>query len=500
MTNFLTKYFTKKAQINNYPRGFSVGSIPPDFTDSDYLRSYENIGWWHAVVFKIALGLSEVEWTLHDTTDRAKPKEIFEHPLLTFLRLVNPFQTKEEFIGLDTIYMECLGESFWAINFNVGGEPAEAVLPYPNLMSVIPAKAFPYVKGYVYGTGSEAIPLDVNEIIHFKYPNPSNQYRGLGQAKAIGVNLSAERNSDLWVNQFFHNSARPDGVIEFDYNLADEQFDKLKLQWKEQYQGVSKSHKVALLEGGGKYKQIQDSVKDMDFPNLKINNRNIILGVEAMPIGAMGISENVNKANVQAGEYQFAKRIRTLLNWKRAKLQEQLLPKFKDNKNKLLGFREVVPETVEEKVSLAESGIRSSILTIDEARKKRGEDPLGGAIGDCVVVPANMVLIDKEGKVIYQAVQANPLGGNPELPEVDNTKPKSISKQERWKKFEAKTLSQEDDFKDTFKKIFNEEGQEIVKYFEANQKLPDFLDDRKTAEKFKPLIQKTFLSGYEDAL
>ena len=304
--NIFEKLFRTKAPIPNR-NYFNAGGIMPsaNFTSEGMLGLYQSVGWLHAVVFRIALGCSEVEWTLFDASNQDKPKQIYKHPILTLLKQVNPFQTSNEFIALDTIYNELIGESFWALNFNALGEPAEIILPYPNKMSVVPAKNFPFVKGYVYGTGVDAVPFDVNEIIHFKYPNPLNQYRGLAPAKAIGINLDAEQNADKWVNQFFYNSARPDGVIQFDYNLSDEQFDKLKKQWQEKYKGVSKAHQVALLEGGGKYLQIQNTIKDMDFANLKQKNRDVILGVFGMPLSVMGISENVNKANCYDSQTEY---------------------------------------------------------------------------------------------------------------------------------------------------------------------------------------------------
>ncbi len=404
--------------IKKQPRslyGFNAGGlIPTDRNEEGYLRAYGEIGWWHAVLFRIALGLSEVKWTLFDITNREKPKQIYEHPVLNLLRLVNPFQTSNEFIALDSIYMESIGESFWALNFNALNEPAEIILPYPHKMSVVPAKEFPFVKGYVYGWGVDAIPFDTNEIIHFKYPNPLNQYRGLGQAQAIAVNLDAQQNADKWVNQFFYNSARPDGVIQFDYNLSDEQFTKLKTQWNEKYKGVSKAHQVALLEGGGKYVQIQNSVKDMDFPNLQLKNRDIILGVVGMPQSVMGISENVNKANAEAGEYNYARWIvKPRLEWKVAKLQEQLIPKFRNSKNLQLGYEEVVPQTIEQKMLLAESGIKAGYLTINEARKLRGLDPLPN--GDVLLVPLNLIPTPVSGK--FSAPATPPPQVTPPTPE-----------------------------------------------------------------------------------
>ncbi len=501
MPNFLTKFFSRQKQPYFSP-GFSAsGGIPPDFTTKDFLGAYEEIGWWHAVVFRIALGLSEVSWTLHDTTNKKKPEQIYEHPILDFLHLVNPFQTSEEFIALDTIYMECLGEAFWVLSYNRGGEPAEAVLAYPELMSVIPDKVFPYVKGYVYGTGDKAIPLDVKNVIHFKYPNPRNQYRGLGQARAIGINLSAEKNADKWVDQFFYNSARPDGVIQFDYSLSDEQFDKLKKQWLEKYKGVNKAHQVALLGGGGKYVQVQNTVKDMDFPNLKLKNRDIILGIEGMPLSIMGISENVNKANAEAGDYTFARWIvKPRLNWKRAKLQEQLIPKFKNSENLKLGFEEVVPETAEQKRLDAESGMRAGYITVNEARIQTGKDPIPN--GDVLLIPLNLIPTPIKGDM------ATPPEDNPEEEPTEEPQEENPlllkgltpdQKRLHWEAYAKKTERQEEVFKKVFENVFNEQKDLAIAELEATRQLPTLIDEQ-TAKKFEPAIELVYHSAFEEAV
>ena len=524
------------------------GVIPTDWNLTNYLSAYGNIGWLHAVVFRIALGCSEVEWTLYDVANQDKPKQIFKHPVLSLLKQVNPFQTSNEFIALDTIYNELIGESFWALNFNGLGEPAEIVLPYPQNMSVIPDKNFPFVKGYVYGSGSDAVPFDVNEIIHFKYPNPLNQYRGLAPARAIGIILDAEQNADKWVNQFFYNSARPDGVIQFDYNLSDEQFDKLKKQWSEKYKGVSKAHQVALLEGGGKYLQIQNSIKDMDFANLKQKNRDVILGVFGMPQSVMGISENVNKANAEAGDYTFARWIvKPRLDWKKAKIQEQLIPKFRHSENLEIGLQEIVPETTEQKIQSAESGMRAGYLTINEARKMQGYDSLPN--GDVLLVPLNLIPTPINRNMTIGLVEENEKpeqgkpdeneepsvtsgepkskggegsgnfdhegrpgevggsgdGGGGSLVDVFNDNPKSKSltpdqKRIRWEAYALKTERQETMFKRVFDSVFDEQKKLIVAQYEKLGTIPNDLINENTARKFEPAIELIYKQAFEDAI
>jgi len=490
--SILDKIFRSKAPISS--RNFySFGLTPLDRNAEGFLNAYSTIGWLHAVVFRIALGCSEVEWTLFDTTNQDKPKQIFKHPILKLLKQVNPFQTSNEFIALDTIYNELAGESFWALNFNMLGEPAEIILPYPNKMSVVPAQTFPFVKGYVYGTGQDAVPFDINEIIHFKYPNPLNQYRGLSPARSIGINLDAEQNADKWVNQFFYNSARPDGVIQFDYNLSDEQFLKLKKQWQEKYKGVSKAHQVALLEGGGKYIQIQNTIKDMDFPNLKQKNRDVILGVFGMPQSVMGISENVNKANAEAGDYTFARWIvKPRLDWKKAKIQEQLIPKFRRSENLEIGFKEVVPETTEQKISAAESGMRAGYLTINEARKTQALDPIPS--GDVLLVPLNLIPTPIKEEMVKPP---------PEVPEeIIEESFKSLTPDQKrlhWEAYAKKTERQEEVFKKVFNDVFMHQSRQISDYYSKHGQLPD-LNDEETARKFESAIELVYSDAFEEAI
>ncbi len=444
---FYDKWFKKQPRFYNPP--FNVnGLVPPNRTDDGFLRAYGEIGWLHAVVFRIALGCGEVKWELY--TRDEKPKQTLTHPILTLLDHVNPFQTSNEFIELHTVYQNLVGECFWILNFNRLGEPAEIWIPSPNKMSVVPDKD-KFIKGYVYGTGADAITFDVNEVIHFKDPNPLNPYRGLGAAQAIAVDLDIELYSGQWNRQFFYNSARPDGVIEFDYNLSDEQYDKLKKNWTERHGGVNKAHHVALLEGGGKYKQVQNTVKDMDFPNNKLRNRDVILGVYGVPLSIMGISENVNKANAEAGEYTFARWvIKPRLDRIMHKLNEQLVHKFRNSDNLLLAYEEVVPQTIEQKKELAESGMKSGYLKVDEARVLRNLDPIGGEIGESLLIPINMQLTPASGPI--------PVPPTPEPPMVQESVSKTMTDDKRahWDLYAAMTEKQEKLFEEVFLSVFDE--------------------------------------------
>ncbi len=377
-------------------------SSPPDRNLQGYLQAYGEIGWLFAVVSRIAEGVSEAKWRLYSANPKGERTLIYNHAVLDAIEFTNPFQTWQEFIELHQIYMGLTGECFWIINKNKLGEPQELWIAPPERMSVVPSKT-EFVAGYVYQIGSQKIPLTKEEVVHHKLPNPLNSYRGLGPVQALAIDLDSELYAGKWNRNFFYNSARPDGIIGFEGTLSEEQFDRLKKQWGERHEGVSKAHKIGLLEGGGKYQQIQFNAKDMDFKALRLLNRDNILGVYGMPLSVMGITENVNKANAEAGDYTFARwLVKPRLNRIKNKLNEQLIPMFKGAKNLELDFDEVVPQTTEQRIAQAQSGITAGYMTINEARQMNGLDPLSELIGEVLLTPLNLIPTSINEEVIEQ--------------------------------------------------------------------------------------------------
>lgn len=364
-------------------------SVPPDRDIKGYLNAYGEVGWLYAVVTKIAEGVADANWMLYSKGKNGDLTELPAHPAIELLNFVNPFQTFQEFVELHQIYMELAGESFWVINKNRAGIPGEIWIVPPDKMSVVPSKK-DFISGYVYQIGSEKVPLPVNDpyfaVIHHKLPNPTNPYRGLGAIQALAVDLDSELYAGKWNRSFFFNSARPDGIISFEDTLSEEQYDRLKKQWAERHGGSSNAHKLALLEAGGKYQQVSISAKDMDFKALRLLGRDNILGIKGMPLSVMGISENVNRANAEAGDYTFARWIVTpRLKRLQGKLNEQYLPLFPNSQNLILLPEDVIPESQEQKRLYTESGVKTGYMTINEAREIHGLDPLPE--GDVLITP-----------------------------------------------------------------------------------------------------------------
>lgn len=70
--------------------------------------------------------------------------------------------------------------------------------------------------------------------------------------QAIGLQLTTEE----FVARFFGNGAWPGLVLEYAQNLKDETVDKIRESFEGTHGGAANSHRVAILEGGGKLNQI----------------------------------------------------------------------------------------------------------------------------------------------------------------------------------------------------------------------------------------------------
>lgn len=117
------------------------------------------------------------------------------------------------------------------------------------------------------------------------------------------------------------------------------------------------------------------------------------MGIFRVPKTILGITEDVNRANAEATEYVFSKRvIRPRMEFIVDRLNEFYLPLFGlDQKEYRFAFTDPTPQNVELKLKANETGLRAGYLTINEVREEEGRDAIDG--GDVVYLPANLLPI-----------------------------------------------------------------------------------------------------------
>jgi HK97 family phage portal protein len=402
------------------------------------LEAYGSNGTLFAIVDALANGTAQATWRLwHKArTPSVERTEVLSHAALDLLRKPNGFYTQQELVESGQQHQELTGETWLVV-----GRDERSPIPL-ELWVVRPDRMFPvksadtFIAGYVYvGPSGEKIPLRLDEVIMLRRPNPLDPFRGMGPIQSILTDLDASRYSAQWNRNFFVNSAQPDGIIEVDHDLDDEEFRTLTTRWQEQHQGVARAHRVGVLEVGQKWVERKYSMRDMQFVELRNVSREVIREAFRFPKPMLGTVEDVNRANADAAEVVFGRwhTAPRLERWKQA-LNNDLLPMFGDTARDLeFDFEQALPVD-----QAAEAAARATAVTSAVALITQGVEP-AEAFKACdlpemamsapdpdsarrlsAVEALQKIYLATEGGLIVTAPEAraliNELGGNLELP------------------------------------------------------------------------------------
>ncbi len=356
---------------SSIPLGVS-GSSP--WTIQQQLQAYDTVGWLFAVVNRIAFSTATVRWRLYRRQRDGDRVEIFDHPLLLLWRRPNLFYTGLEFRETAQQHIDLTGESYWLLR-RVGRTIVDMWPIRPDRMAPI-RHPTEFLLGYMYSVGLERIALPREDVLFLRMPSPLDGYRGAGPVKGITQDLESEKLAALWNRNFFANSAEPGGIIEFPEAISDADFERLRLRWAEQHQGVANAHRVAFIEGGT-WKDRKITQRDMQFEQMRHVNRDIILGAYGMPKHMLGIAEDVNRANAEAALVLFAREvIRPRLERIKDVVNVDLAPQFGPDLE--LDYEDPVPENRELNTTEAVETYKIGIRQLNEARRLVGEDDIEG--------------------------------------------------------------------------------------------------------------------------
>src|SRR6185436_18023718 len=143
------------------------------------------------------------------------------HPALTLWQKPNPFMTRALFMETVNQHYELTGVGAMVI-YKVGSLPVQLWPVRPDRLSPKP-DATRFLAGWIYQSpDGEKVPLDVDEVLFIRTPNPLDPYGGLSPFGSLSIDMDSARYASLWNRNFFVNGAEPGGVLESPNVLPDE--------------------------------------------------------------------------------------------------------------------------------------------------------------------------------------------------------------------------------------------------------------------------------------
>ena len=199
---------------------------------------------------------------------------------------------------------------------------------------------------------------------------------------------------NLYENALFSNQARPDGVLETDEELDDDDFKDLKKEWHAVYGKVKKAGKTALLDKGIHYKPISFAPRELAFLAGRKTTKEEIANAYGQSLALY--DKDANRANADNATYMHMRdTISPRHRRMEQKMNEQVIIRYDDKL--FCAFENCVPEDKVFKQKVRSEGVDKTI-TRNEIRAEDGRDEKEG--GDNLYIEGSQV----------------PLGTTPETP------------------------------------------------------------------------------------
>jgi HK97 family phage portal protein len=216
----------------------------------------------------------------------------------------NPRQAQSTF--LEAAYLQLLisGNAFIEA-VTLGGEPRELHVLRSDRMRIMPGSDG-WPESYDYTVGSRTVRFaageSVSPILQLRQHNPLDDHYGQSPLEAAASAIDIHNTASRWNKALLDNAARPSGALVYaagGQNMTDQQFDRLRRELEETFQGAGNAGRPMLLEGGLDWKPLSLTPKDMDFIELKnMAAREIALslGVPPLVLGLAGDNTHANYA------------------------------------------------------------------------------------------------------------------------------------------------------------------------------------------------------------
>ncbi len=311
------------------------------------------------------------------------------HPLLALLARPNPRQDGAGFF--ETLYAHLmLAGNAYVEAVTLDNDLRELYALRPDRMRVVPGFEG-WAEAYEYHVGGKAVRFDqsgegVPPILHLTFFHPLDDHYGLAPIEAAAVAVDTHNAAARWNKALLDNAARPSGALVYagpeGSVLSDAQFERLKRELTDTYQGAINAGRPLLLEGGLDWKAMSLSPKDMDFMEAKHNAAREIALAFGVPPMLLGIPGDNTYANYQEANRVFWRQtVLPLAARVGHSLMQWLAPQYGDGL-RLVIDTDRIDALASDRAAAWSRVANAEFLTLNEKREATGYGPVPG--GDAV--------------------------------------------------------------------------------------------------------------------
>jgi HK97 family phage portal protein len=354
---------------------------------AELLAAYAS--WVYACVNVRAKALAGVTFRVNVKRGPDEYEEIVDHPLSLLLESPNPFYTRSELMLLLGQHLDLTGDGYWYIPRNGFGVPGEIWPLPPDKMKVVGSKT-EFIQGYVLDYGTQKIQFKPEEIVHFRYPSPTDVYYGISPLRAAARSVNIDEYQHTLQENLLRKGGVPPIALVTEQTVTDPVRLKMKQDWRDNYGGPENAGNIPILSNGLKVEKIGLNPSEMDWLATSKATRDDILAIFGVPASKLGLVEDVNRANAEANDYTFSVNVvepnLRLIDERMTRSLAQLF----DVKLVIIHDSTIAGDE-RETAEVAKIRISAGMTTINEEREAEGYDPIEG--GDEILVSKTMATL-----------------------------------------------------------------------------------------------------------
>ncbi len=305
------------------------------------------------------------------------------HPLLQLLTHPNARQDGATFLETLVAHLLLAGNGYVEA-VTLDGVVRELYALRPDRIKLIPG-ADGWAEAYEYSVGGRSVRFDQHAsplppILHLTLFHPLDDHYGLAPLEAAATAVDTHNAAARWNKALLDNAARPSGALVYvgpeGTVLSEPQFERLKRELTDTYQGAANAGRPLLLEGGLDWKAMAWTPKDMDFLEAKHAAAREIALAFGVPPMLLGIPGDNTFANYQEANRSFWRQTVLPLAGRVGNALAQWLAPLHGDRLRLEIDTDRIEALSGDRAALWQRVADAEFLTVNEKREAVGYGPL----------------------------------------------------------------------------------------------------------------------------
>lgn len=287
----------------NYVQSHIINIKSPEPVYNDWTVSkavkegYKSNVWVYRAISLITKNIKNVPWVVKNDSNVLE-----SHHLTRLFSYPNPKISTDDMWEIIHSWLQLSGNAY-CIKVKVGGQTQELWPVSPDRMSPMQGTSVSeWIAAYVFDKNNKQTKKIYNpeEIIHFKFIDPSNPYVGIGPLQAAARIVDIDNDQSDWSKSTMSNRGVIDGVMTFERefeSLSDA--DAISKVINDRFAGTRNARKIAVLGGNAKYQRTALTPLESDFSTSRKDNRDEIFIAFGVPpqLGGSQESSTYNNYN-----------------------------------------------------------------------------------------------------------------------------------------------------------------------------------------------------------